>query len=118
MVTHNINAGYNHFFQNAFVKATGLKGLRYGKASLGIARKMGKRAHTTFHKRFDNHLNSIGMKPSSTRSSRAIVAEMNLDFEGVVSKFSPFFDLPENRKWKSLFDDEVAALRAGKRTVQ
>lgn len=117
ILTHNRNVQFNHFFQNSFVRATGMKGIRYGKAALGQARAMGKNAHHGFHAQFNTYLEGINMRPVRGRSSRQIVIQQNLDFEGVVAKFKPFFDTHSNPNWKTLFEQEVNALRAGRRTV-
>jgi len=117
ILTHNVN--YNHFFQNSFVRATGMKGLRYGKAALGNARRMGKDAHRAFHAEFNTFLDGINMRPGANRSSKQIVNDMNLNFDQVVAKFRPFFASHPTKaaKWTKLFDQEVAALRAGLRSV-
>jgi len=113
ILTHNVQ--FNHFFQNSFVRATGMKGIRYSKAALGNARRMGKNAHQAFHTEFNIYLEGINMRPGANRSSRQIVNGMNLNFEQIVTKFRPFFD--SRPKWKTLFEQEVTALRAGGRTV-
>jgi RHS repeat-associated protein len=56
ILTHNLGAGYNHFFQNAFVKATRGNSIKYGKAALGKARYLGKAAHNLSHKKFNAFL--------------------------------------------------------------
>ena len=116
ILTHNVQ--FNHFFQNSFVRATGMKGIRYGKAALGQARAMGKGAHQAFHAKFNTYLEGINMRPVRGRSSRQIVIQQGLDFEGIVAKFKPFFDSHPNPNFRTLFDQEVNALRAGSRVVK
>jgi RHS repeat-associated protein len=123
LLTHNVSAGYNHFFQNSFVKATGMNGLRYGKESLGKARKMGKAAHKAFHAQFNTYLDSISMRPGPGRSSQQIRIDMGISrgpagIDQLAQKFRPFFqNHPKSSKWLPLFEKEVQAIKSGARTV-
>ncbi len=64
------------------------------------------------------YLLKLDMLPTRGRSARQIVAQQGLDFEGLVAKFRPFFASHKNPEFLKRFDEEVAALRAGRRTVQ
>jgi hypothetical protein len=115
VLTHNLGAGFNHYFMRSFQKVINLEhALGYGERILGAQRKMSARAHTRYHKDLYTFLKSKSMLPVPGYTSRDIFERYGEP--KIIDAFRQFYreKCPEG---KDLFERELKAFRSGAKIV-